>query len=70
MWIIAFNLGLGFTVEIGKKRKKESNTYIVLFVQFFHLQIIYDILYDVGVVVYSGAVHNIQTVLQRKNSKL
>lgn len=70
MWIITFNLGLGFTVEIGKKRKKESSAYVVLFVQFSHLQIIYDVLYDVGVVVNSSAVHNIQTLLQRRNSKL
>lgn len=46
------------------------STYIVFFVQFFHLQIIYDIFYDVSVVVHSSAVHDIQSLLQCKNSKL
>lgn len=69
MWIITFNVGLGFIVNRTEKKKK-SSTYVVLIVQFFHLQIIYDVLYDVGVVVYSSAVNNIQTLLQRKNSEL
>lgn len=39
-------------------------SYVVFFVKFFHLKVSHNVRYDVGVVVYSCAVHHVHPFLR------